>query len=49
MGDGATDLAMRSAVDAFAVYTGFVHRENVVSSADIVLASFDQLLELVLG
>jgi phosphoserine phosphatase len=49
MGDGATDLAMRSAVDAFAAYTGFVHRENVVSSADIVLASFDQLLELVLG
>jgi phosphoserine phosphatase len=49
MGDGATDLAMRPAVDAFAAYTGFVHRENVVSSADITLASFDQLLELVLG
>jgi phosphoserine phosphatase len=49
MGDGATDLAMRPAVDAFAAYTGFVHRENVVNSADFVLASFDQLLELVLG
>jgi phosphoserine phosphatase len=49
MGDGATDLAMRPAVDAFAAYTGFVHRENVVGSADITLASFDQLLELVLG
>jgi phosphoserine phosphatase len=49
MGDGATDLAMRSAVDAFAAYTGFVRRENVVGSADIVLTSFDQLVELVLG
>jgi phosphoserine phosphatase len=49
MGDGATDLAMRPAVDAFAAFTGFVRRENVVNSADIVLASFDQLVELVLG
>ncbi len=49
MGDGATDLAMRPAVDAFAAFTGFVRRENVVGSADIVLASFDQLVELVLG
>jgi phosphoserine phosphatase len=49
MGDGATDLAMRPAVDAFAAYVGFIRRENVVSSADIVLNSFDQLVELVLG
>ncbi|MEP6731151.1 MAG: HAD-IB family phosphatase [bacterium] len=49
MGDGATDLAMRPAVDAFAAYTGFVHRDIVVNSADVVLESFDQLVELVLG
>ena len=49
MGDGATDLAMRSAVDAFAAFTGFVRRESVVGAADYVLASFDQLVELVLA
>ncbi len=49
VGDGATDLAMRPAVDAFAAYTGFVRREAVITSADVVLASFDQLMELVLA
>ena len=49
VGDGATDLAMRPVVDAFAAYTGFVRRESVVNSADVVLSSFDQLLELVLA
>lgn len=49
VGDGATDLAMRPAVDAFAAYTGFVRREAVVNSADFDLASFDQLMELVLA
>ncbi|MEO8335215.1 MAG: HAD-IB family phosphatase [bacterium] len=49
VGDGATDLAMRPAVDAFAAYTGFVRREAVVNSADAVLTSFDQLMELVLA
>ncbi|MDQ2667331.1 MAG: haloacid dehalogenase-like hydrolase [Gemmatimonadota bacterium] len=48
VGDGATDLAMRPAVDAFAAYVGFVRREAVVRGADHVLTSFDQLLELVL-
>lgn len=48
VGDGATDLAMRPAVDAFAAFTGFVRRDAVVSGADHVLESFDQLLELVL-
>ena len=48
VGDGATDLAMRPVVDAFAVYTGFVRRDAVVQSADFVLNSFDQLVELVL-
>jgi phosphoserine phosphatase len=49
MGDGATDLAMRPAVDAFAAFTGFVNRESVVAAADYVLESFDQLVELVLA
>lgn len=49
VGDGATDLAMRPAVDAFAAFTGFVRRDSVVREADFVLESFDQLVELVLA
>lgn len=49
VGDGATDLAIRPAVDAFAAYTGFVRRDAVVDGADYVVESFDQLLELVLA
>ncbi len=49
VGDGATDLAMRPAVDAFAAFVGFVRRDAVVTGADEVLESFDQLLELVLA
>ena len=49
IGDGATDLAMRPAVDAFAAFTGFVSRPAVVAAADVVITSFDQLTELVLG
>lgn len=49
MGDGATDLAMRGAVDCFAAFTGFVRRDAVVASADVVLDTFDQLAELVLA
>ena len=49
VGDGATDLAMRPAVDAFAAFTGFVARDPVVRSADFVIDSFDQLVELVLA
>ncbi|MDB4880494.1 MAG: hypothetical protein JWL60_1940 [Gemmatimonadetes bacterium] len=49
VGDGATDLAMRPAVDAFFVFTGFVARPSVVAAADGVLTSFDHLAELVLG
>jgi phosphoserine phosphatase len=48
VGDGATDLAIRSAADAFAAFTGFVRREPVVASADHVIDSFAQLVELVL-
>ena len=49
VGDGATDLAMRPKVDAFAVYTGFVQRGEVIAKADHVLASFATLRELVLS
>ena len=49
VGDGATDVEMRPAADAFAAFTGFVARPAVVAAADGVLTSFDQLAELVLG
>lgn len=48
VGDGATDLAMRPAVDAFAAFVGFARRETVVAEADYVVATFDELLTLVL-
>ena len=48
VGDGATDLAMKPAVDAFAAYTGFVRREAVVSAADFEVDSFARLTALVL-
>ena len=49
LGDGATDLAMRPAVAAFAAFTGFVRREPVVRGADFTIESFAQLEALVLG
>jgi phosphoserine phosphatase len=49
VGDGATDLAMRPAVAAFAAYTGFVRREAVVARADVQLSTVSDLMELVLG
>lgn len=48
VGDGATDLAMRPVVDAFAAFVGFARRETVVAEADYVLESFDALRALVL-
>lgn len=50
VGDGSTDLAMRTAgaADTFAAYTEFVARSSVVAAADHVLTSFDDLLALVL-
>jgi phosphoserine phosphatase len=48
-GDGATDLAMREAVDLFVAYTGFVTRANVVDKADAVAASFAELERVVLS
>ena len=49
VGDGATDLAMRPAVAAFAAFTGFARREPVVAGADFTIESFAQLEALVLG
>ena len=49
VGDGATDLAMRPAVAAFAAYTGFVARDAVVRGADHVIDSFARLEALVLS
>lgn len=49
VGDGATDLAMRPAVDAFAAFTGFARREAVVAGADCIFTSFDQLAERILA
>lgn len=48
VGDGATDLATRGAVDAFAAYTGFVSREAVVRQADVVIPSFTALVAYLL-
>lgn len=39
VGDGATDLAARPAVDRFAAYAGVVARPAVTSAADVVLAA----------
>jgi phosphoserine phosphatase len=49
VGDGATDLEMRNAVDAFAAFTGFVTRETVVSQAALEIKSFDDLTNAVLS
>jgi phosphoserine phosphatase len=49
VGDGVTDLEMRDAVDAFAAFTGFVARDNVVPHADFVIASYDELVKRVLA
>lgn len=48
VGDGATDVPMRDATDAFAAFTGFARREAVVQVADYVVASFGELRALVL-
>jgi phosphoserine phosphatase len=49
VGDGATDTAMRGVADAFAAFTGVVRREPVVRDADLEIASFDHLVEIVLA
>ncbi len=53
VGDGITDLELRTAdppaVDAFVAYAGVVSRDAVVTGADYVIKSFDELPGLVLG
>lgn len=49
VGDGATDVAMKGVADTFAAFTGVVRREPVVRDADLEIASFDQLVEIVLA
>jgi phosphoserine phosphatase len=48
VGDGATDLEARPAVDCFAVFTGVVHRDAVVRGADVTIAgpSLSGLLDI---
>jgi len=48
VGDASTDLAMRPAVDWFACFTGFKHRDAIVRKADAVVGGFDELLRIVL-
>ncbi len=48
IGDGATDLEARPAVDCFAAFIGVIERPEVSRAADVVLRgpSLDQVLEL---
>jgi phosphoserine phosphatase len=46
VGDGATDLEARPAVDAFVAYTGVVHRPPVAESADHVARTLVEVLRL---
>jgi phosphoserine phosphatase len=46
VGDGATDLAARPAVDAFCAFTAVVSRPSVVSGADHVARSVADLVTL---
>lgn len=48
VGDGVTDLAIRSIGATFAAFTGFVRRDVVVQGADHVISSFNELRDLVL-
>jgi len=49
VGDAATDLAMRDAVDSFVAFTGFVRRDSIARQADAEITSFDELVTMVLG
>ena len=48
VGDGATDAAMRPAIDSFVAFTGFQRRALVVAAADREVASFADLGALML-
>jgi hypothetical protein len=51
VGDGATDLEARPAVDTFAAFTGVVDRPEISAQADVVIPGpgLEQILRLVLG
>src|SRR4029077_3901002 len=49
VGDGATDVPLRSVADSFAAYVGFARRTSVVAHAHLEIASFAQLASVVLG
>ena len=51
VGDGATDLEAKDAVDLFVAYTGVVSRPAVVAGADVVIEelSLEPIVELALG
>lgn len=48
VGDGATDAAMRPAVDSFVAFTAFQRREAVVAAADGEIRDFAELRALLL-
>jgi phosphoserine phosphatase len=48
VGDGATDAAMRPAVDSFVAFTAFQRREAVVAAADSEIRDFAALRALLL-
>jgi HAD superfamily phosphoserine phosphatase-like hydrolase len=48
IGDGITDAELKPIVDAFAVFTGVVRREEIVLLADFELQSFDDLVQRVI-
>jgi phosphoserine phosphatase len=48
VGDGATDVEMKSVVDTFAAFTGFARREAVVRAAAAELSTFAALGEMCL-
>lgn len=47
VGDGATDAAMRPAVDSFVAFTAFQRRQAVVEAAYGEVRSFDELRSIV--
>ena len=49
VGDGATDVEMKSVVDSFVAFTGFVRRESVVRAADTEIGTFEELVGLCLA
>lgn len=48
VGDGATDAAMKPAVDSFVAFTAFQRREAVVGAADAEVRTFEELRAMVL-